>query len=48
MTLVQWLLTLGTTRAATNAGAVLDARHRAEAQVDAVARRLVERVPTAA
>ncbi|HZN15855.1 MAG TPA: hypothetical protein VFB78_16420 [Acidimicrobiales bacterium] len=48
MPLVRWLITLGADRAASNAGAVLAARHRAEAQVDAVARRLGEHVPVAA
>lgn len=48
MTLVRWLLTLGTNQAASNARHVLEARQRAEAQVDAVARRLADRVPAAA
>ena len=48
MTLVRWLLTLGTAHAAKNAGHVLEARQRAEAQVDAVARRLADHVRTAA
>jgi hypothetical protein len=48
MPLVRWLVKLGTTGAASNAAAVLNARHRAEAQVDAAARRLVNRVPHAA
>jgi hypothetical protein len=48
MTLVRWLMTLGADRATSNAAAVLEARHRAEAQVDAVARRLGEQIPAAA
>ena len=48
MTFVRWLLKLGTVGATSNAGAVLDARRRAEADVEALARRLVERVPSAA
>ena len=48
MTLVRWLLTLGTAQAANNAGHVLEARRRAEAQVDAAARRLAEHVAAAA
>ena len=48
MTLMRWLLTWGTTRAATNAAAVLEARYRAEDEVDAVARRLGVRIPAAA
>ena len=48
MTLVRWLMSLGTTQAASNAGAVLEARRRAEAQVDAVARSVAQRIPSAA
>ena len=48
MTLFRWLLTLGTAQAASNAGRVLEAQYRAEAQVDAVARRLAEHTPIAA
>jgi hypothetical protein len=48
MTLVRWLMTLGANGAASNAAAALDARHRAEAQVDAIARRLGDQIPAAA
>ena len=48
MTFMRWLMKLGTAGAANNAAAVLTARERAASQVDAVARRLVDRVPTAA
>ncbi len=48
MTLVHWLMRLGTTQAASNAAAVLDARRRAEANVDAVAQNVAQRVSSAA
>jgi len=48
MTFITWLVRLGTERAASNAGNVLDARRRAEAEVDAVANGLVSGVPVAA
>lgn len=48
MTIVRWLMTLGTTQAAANARSVLDARRRDEAQVDAAAAHVAQRVPTAA
>jgi hypothetical protein len=48
MAIVSWLITLGTSRAAANAGAVLEARRRAEAHVDAVAVHVSQRVPAAA
>ena len=43
-----WLLSLGADRAASNAARVLDARRRAEADVDALANRLVEAASAAA
>jgi hypothetical protein len=48
MRVVRWLLELGAERAASNAARVLDARRQADARVDALADRLVERIPTAA
>ena len=48
MTFMRWLLSLGADRATSNAAAVLSARRRAEARIDALANRLVDKVPTAA
>jgi hypothetical protein len=48
MTFVTWLLRLGAGRATSNAARVLDARRRAEAEVEAVANRLVDRLRPAA
>ena len=48
MTFMRWLLSLGADRATSNAAAVLAARRRADAQIDAVARRVADRIRVAA